>query len=247
MTTSAMILLRSLLFYLLLALTTLVLGPAIILTEWWLPPRWSGRLGNVWGLANLSLLKAVCGLGYRIQGLENLPSTGAVVAANHQSAWETIALRGLLPPRQTWVLKRQLLMIPVFGWALWVSKSIAIDRKAGPKSLKKLMKEGITRLEEGRLVVIFPEGTRVTPGEQRKYSAGAGLLAGRSGCPVVPVAHNAGVFWARRGLRKYPGTIDVVFGPPIPTQGLKAVTVTRKVEEWIKARTEQMPQRWNLS
>jgi len=242
-----MILLRSLVFYLLLTLTTLVLGVAIILTEWWIPSRWSGRLGNLWGSVNLSLLKAVCGLDYHIQGLENLPGTGAVVAANHQSAWETIALRGLLPARQTWVLKRELLMIPIFGWALWVSKAIVVDRKSGPKSLKKLVKEGIRRLEEGRLVVIFPEGTRVPPGEQRKYGAGAGLLAGSSGCPVIPVAHNAGVFWARRGLKKYPGTIDVVFGPPILTQGLKAVAVTRKVEEWIKGRTEQMPHRRDSS
>jgi 1-acyl-sn-glycerol-3-phosphate acyltransferase len=237
-----MMLARSLVFYFLLALTTLVMGLAVILTEWWLPSGWRGRLSNQWGRINLWLLWQVCGLGYRVRGLENLPSGGAVVASNHQSAWETLALRALLPPRQTWVLKKELLMIPVFGWSLWVSRAIAIDRNAGTKALREVIRLGAKRLKEGRLLIIFPEGTRVEPGKHGKYGNSAGLLAARTGFPLIPVAHNAGVFWHRRGLEKHPGTIEVVMGPPIETSGLKPAEITQRLEDWIRRETERMPQ-----
>ena len=159
----------------------------------------------------------------------------------HQSAWETIALRALLPPRQTWVLKRELLWIPIFGWALAMARPIAIDRKSGRAAARKLIAEGTDRLERGHCVILFPEGTRVAPGHRGKYHIGGALLAAASGYPVVPIAHNAGVFWARRSIRKYPGTIQVVIGPPIPTEGLSAAQITRRVEQWIEKTVAELP------
>jgi 1-acyl-sn-glycerol-3-phosphate acyltransferase len=217
----------------------------VILTEWWLPESLKGRVGNWWGRLNLLLLRWVCGLDYQLNGLENLPEGPAVIAANHQSAWETIALRGLLPPRQTWVLKKELLMIPVFGWSLWVARAIAIDRKAGSRALKTVVRQGTERLREGRLVIIFPEGTRVEPNEYVKYGMSAGLLATSAGVPLVPVAHNAGVFWHPRGLLKYPGRIQVVIGKPLATEGVKAAELTRRLEAWIREEIQQMPQSYD--
>ena len=181
------------------------------------------------------LLRTICGLDYRISGLENLPTDNCIIASKHQSAWETIALRGILPPRQSWVLKRELLRIPFFGWALAAAQPIAIDRKAGKNAARQIIEQGVKALQQGVFVVIFPEGTRVAPGERKKYGIGAGLLAEHSGYPVLPIAHDAGVYWRRRGILKRPGTIQVVIGPLIETNGLKAVEINRRIEDWIEA------------
>lgn len=236
-----MVLLRSLLYFALLMATTVVYALPIILFGRIMPQGWLAALSSHWAAVNLGLQKLVCGLGYEVQGLENLPPDGAVVMAKHQSAWETIALRALLPRRQTWVLKRELLWIPVFGWALAVARPIAIDRKAGRAAARELIAEGGKRLEQRHCVILFPEGTRVAPGGRGKYHVGGALLAAASGYPVVPIAHNAGVFWARRSIRKYPGTIQVVVGPPIPTQGLSATRILRQVEEWIEGTVATLP------
>ena len=236
-----MVLLRSLAYFALLVATTLAYALPIILLGYLLPGRWLAGLATHWASFNLRLQRTVCGLGYDVRGLENLPEGGVIVMSKHQSAWETIALRALLPPRQTWVLKRELLWVPVFGWALAGARPIAIDRTAGRAAARKLVEQGTRRLEQGYCVILFPEGTRVAPGEHSKYHIGGGLLAASSGYPVVPIAHNAGVFWARRGVKKYPGTIQVVVGPPIATEGLSAAQITRRVEEWIEHTVDRLP------
>ena len=234
-----MILLRSLLYYILLMLSVGLFGLLVVVTGMvsiTAADRWAAR----WGMTNLALQRWICGLDYRVSGVENLPSQACIVMAKHQSAWETIALRALLPPEQSWVLKQELLRIPVFGTGLKIAKSIPIDRSAGRKAILKVVQDGIARLQEGRWVIIFPEGTRTQPGERRKYGLGGAVLAQRSGLPVLPIAHNAGVFWRRRGVRKFPGTIAVVIGPLIPSEGRKATEIIGDVENWIENTQENL-------
>jgi len=232
---------RSVLFFALLVLNTVAYATPFVVIGWVIPYAWLCGLAGSWARTSLWLLRVICGLGYRIQGLQNIPQGGAIIMAKHQSAWETIALRGILPPLQTWILKRELTLIPMFGWALLVAQPIAIDRKAGRQSVRKILTQGAQSLKRGRYVIIFPEGTRVAPGCRKKYGIGGGLLAAETGYPVVPIAHNAGVFWGRRDLRKYPGTIQVVVGPAIDTEGLSAAEITRRTESWIEGTLGELP------
>ncbi|MCW8948726.1 MAG: 1-acyl-sn-glycerol-3-phosphate acyltransferase, partial [Sedimenticola sp.] len=160
--------------------------------------------------------------------------------SKHQSAWETMALRALLPPEQAWVLKRELMWVPFFGWAAATVQPIAINRKAGRKAAKQVIEIGIERLRQKRLVLIFPEGTRVAPGERKRYGMGGALLAEKSGVPVIPIAHNAGSFWKRRDIRKYPGIITVIVGDPIQSAGKKAAEINQEVEQWIESTMEKI-------
>jgi 1-acyl-sn-glycerol-3-phosphate acyltransferase len=237
-----MILLRSLLYFVAMAVSVFLYGVAIVVPGWFLPVGYADRLASHWGRLNLWLQQVICGLEVNVVGLENLPDTGpCIVMSKHQSAWETIALRGLLRPDQSWVLKRELTFIPIFGWGLRLAQSIPIDRSAGRRAVLTLVQEGLGHLARGRCVIIFPEGTRTSPGERRKYGLGGAVLAERSGVPVVPVAHNAGVFWRRRGVKKYPGTIQLRVGPPIPSVGKKAAAIMADVEDWIEMTQLELP------
>lgn len=237
-----MVLIRSLIFFCGLIVSTLVFGIAIGILGWVLPAHWRSILAAVWGLINLTLLKWICGLGYELQGKENIPQRNCVILSKHQSAWETIAFRWILPVDQTWVLKKELLRVPVFGWALAADNSIAIDRKAGRKAARQVIDQGLAQLAAGRHVIIFPEGTRVAPGSKKKYGMGGALLAVKSEHPVLPIAHNAGVFWRRRDLNKYPGTIQIRIGPPIETVGRTAAEVNKQVEHWIESNVAALGQ-----
>ena len=125
---------------------------------------------------------------------------------------------------------------------MWYFKPIAINRKSGHRAVDQIIEQGKERLSKGCKIIVFPEGTRVAPGSRKRYGAGGALLAERSGHPVLPIAHNAGVFWRRRELRKYPGTIDVVIGPLIETKGLSAQQINAKAEAWIEETVEKLPQ-----
>jgi len=237
-----MIFVRSLVYFVAMVLSVVVFGLTIALFGGFSRGDFSDVVATRWGRFNLWLQRVICGLGYQIQGLEHLPTEGpCIIMSKHQSTWETIGLRGIFRPQQSWVLKRELLQLPIFGWALRFAKSIPIDRSAGRRAVLDVVKQGSERLREGRYVIIFPEGTRTDPGQRRKYGMGGGVLAQRSGVPVVPVAHNAGVFWRRRGVKKYPGTIHVVVGPPISSVGRKAADIMEEVENWIEARQEELP------
>lgn len=237
-----MLLIRSSVYFLFLVLSTTLVGLAIVLVGWLLPFRQRSSLANLWGGVNMWALRVICGLRYEAHGIEEAGRSGVIYLSKHQSAWETLSLRHLIQPEQAWVLKRELIWIPVFGWALAMATPIAINRKSGRAAIRQVLRQGMDRLEKGRAVVIFPEGTRVAPGERKKYGAGGALLAEKSGRPVVPVAHNAGVFWRRRGLIKYPGTIHLVFGPPMRTEGLSASAINRQVEAWIEGVVALLPQ-----
>jgi 1-acyl-sn-glycerol-3-phosphate acyltransferase len=237
-----MILLRSLIYFLAMVLSVLFYGIAIVVPGWFLPVGYADHVATAWGRLNVWLQRVICGLEVNVVGLENLPNNGpCIVMSKHQSAWETIALRGLLRPDQSWVLKLELTRIPVFGWGLRLARAIPIDRSAGRRAVLTLVEEGLDRLEQGRCVIIFPEGTRTAPGERRKYGLGGAVLAERSGVPVVPIAHNAGVFWRRRGVKKYPGIVQVRVGAPIATAGRKASAIMADVEEWIEDRQSELP------
>jgi len=235
------ILVRSVIYFVAMVLTVVVFGSTIGLFGWFLPTRFSDVLATRWGLLNLWLLRVLCGLRYQIDGIENLPLGPCIVMSKHQSTWETLALRGLMQPAQSWVLKKELMQLPIFGWGLRFARSIPIDRAAGRRAVLKVVEDGKARLAEGRYVVIFPEGTRTAPGERRKYGMGGGVLAERSGAEVIPIAHNAGVFWRRRGVKKYPGTIRVVIGPAISSGGKKAAEIMQEVETWIEGQQENLP------
>lgn len=236
-----MILIRSSLYFMLMSLSVVIFGGLIGLIGWATSNRTADRLATAWGKVNIWLQRVICGLNINIEGAEHLPLKGSIVMAKHQSTWETISLRGLLEPHQSWVLKKELLNIPIFGWGLRYARSIAIDRSAGRRAVIQVVKEGKSALNDGRLVVIFPEGTRTAPGERKKYGMGGAILAEKSGAPVVPIAHNAGVYWKRRGVRKYPGTIEVRVGAPILTEGRKASDIMAEVEEWIETQMEKIP------
>jgi 1-acyl-sn-glycerol-3-phosphate acyltransferase len=234
---------RSLLYLGFLSLSVVIYAIPLATLGWLLPSPVLGRIGRSWSQANLWGLRWLCGLRVRVHGIERIPARNGIVMAKHQSAWETIALRAILPPDQIWVLKRELLWIPFFGWALAPYRPIAINRGSGRAAVRKLLERGAYWLAKGRWIIIFPEGTRVAPSERRRYGPGGGMLAERTCVPVVPVAHNAGVFWRRRALKKYPGTIDVVIGEPIATAGRKAQEISREVEEWIERTVADLPQK----
>lgn len=237
-----MVTIRSLIYLCFLALTVILYSVPLALLGGFLSPGQIGRAGQRWARLNLAGLRVICGLTYRAQGLGELPGKNCIVLSKHQSAWETIALRALLPPEQTWVLKRELLSVPFFGWALARFRPIAIERNEGRQALRKLLDEGARWLGRGHWVIIFPEGTRVAPGQRRRYSQGGAMLAKRAGAAIVPVAHNAGVFWRRRGLKKYSGTIDLVFGPPIQPDARSTSELTGRVEEWVEGTVASLPQ-----
>ncbi|MDR2880908.1 MAG: 1-acyl-sn-glycerol-3-phosphate acyltransferase [Azoarcus sp.] len=199
-----------------------------------LPSVTRSRIVGGWAHFIMWWLRVTCGLSYRVIGRGNIPDHASVVLAKHQSAWETIAFQTIFPP-QIWVMKRELLWIPFFGWALAAVSAIAIDRSGGREALKQLVAQGDNRLKRGLWVVIFPEGTRTAPGERGKYHIGGAWLATHTGATVVPVAHNAGEFWKKRGLLKYPGVITVSIGAPINAANMKTDELNQHIEAWIEA------------
>jgi 1-acyl-sn-glycerol-3-phosphate acyltransferase len=188
--------------------------------------------GGIWIDGTLFLLKHVVGIGHRIIGAENLPAAPAVYASKHQSAWETLFLSRYLN-FPAFVLKKELLSIPLFGWFLKKSGMIAIDRKAGASALRGMAREAAATLDAGRSILIFPEGTRVAPGQSRPYQPGVAALYTQLKVPVVPVALNSGLFWGRRAFIKKPGTIVVEILPPIQP-GLDRKAVMKELEDRIE-------------
>ena len=184
-------------------------------------------------------LKWLCGLTYVVEGRENLPAAGNhVIFMKHSSTWETYAIMILFPPL-VWVMKREIYWIPFVGWGCMLARCIAIDRKAGHSAVNQVLVQGKDRMERfGAWVLVFPEGTRMAAGETRKYGSSGTLLAAQQGCRIVPVAHNAGFFWPRRGLLKKRGVIRVIIGPPIEAAGRDTREVNEEVQAWIERNVE---------
>lgn len=233
-----MIYLRSTLFFIVYAITAVLFSLLGILL-WPLPFKWRYAVVSQWAKTNIWLLAKICDVHLDVEGMEHIGSEPAVIICKHQSAWETLALQAVFPP-QVWVLKRELLWIPFFGWGLASLNPIAIDRKAGRKALSQVIEQGMDRLSSGAWVVVFPEGTRVAPGHIKKFGIGGARLAVDTGYPVIPVAHDAGKCWPKRGFLKQPGTIKMLIGKKIDTQGLQAADLNQQLYDWMEQGMTQL-------
>jgi len=200
----------------------------------WLPYQAQFALARTWARILLWVLERLCGLKYVVEGRERIPPGNHIVMSNHTSAWETVAQFLIFPP-QVWVLKRELLWIPFVGWGLKLLRPIAINRGEGHRAVNQVVEQGKARLRDGLWIIIFPEGTRVIAGETRKFGVSGAVLAIASGKSVVPLSHNAGLFWARRGFVKKPGTIRVVIGAPIESAGKNPRELNEEIRQAIEA------------
>lgn len=230
-----MLLLRSLLFVFSHIVSAIIFSLLGILL-WPLPFKWRYMAVSRWAVLNLWLLEKICGVRYEVEGRENISDKASVILCKHQSTWETLALQAVFPP-QVWVLKRELLWIPFFGWGLASLKPIAIDRGAGRQALNQIIEQGMKRLSAGYWVVVFPEGTRIPSGNMGRFGVGGAKLAIEAEVSVTPVAHDAGKAWPRHGFIKYPGVIKLVIGPVISSQNKTAVELNQIVHQWM---TDQM-------
>jgi len=223
---------RSLIFSAGMILSTLIAAFALLLASPF-PFVARSRVARAYAAYVIGSLKILCGVDYQVSGRENIPNGAAILFSKHQSTWETYALQLMFPP-QVWVLKRELMWVPFFGWGMATLKPISIDRSSGRKAIKQIIEQGKDRLDAGIWVTVFPEGTRVAPGQKKRWGMGGAILAEESRYPVVPVAHNAGEFWAKRVFIKKPGTIQVVIGSVIETQGRKASEINAEAETWMR-------------
>ncbi len=234
-----MLYLRSLLYLIGQSVTAVIIS-LIAICCFFLPSLTRAKIISIWARFNIWSLRILCGIRFRVSGVENIPSQPSVIIANHQSAWETLCFQ-LIFPAQSYLLKKELLWLPFFGWGLAMNRPIAINRAKKTKALDYLIKQGSIRLNEGRWLVIFPEGTRMLPGSPGKFQVGGAMIAAQSGREIVPVAHNAGLFWPKNGFLKYPGVIDVIIAPTIETEGKKTREINQQVESCIYQNLQKLP------
>lgn len=201
----------------------------------WLPFPKRFYIATRWNVITVWLAKVICGIDYQVIGRENLPEVPSILLSKHQSAWETIFLIAVPPKPLSFVLKKELLYIPFFGWALALMRNIPIDRSQGVSAIRQLVRKGSQRLKNGQWVVIFPEGTRTAVGKKGKYLNGGSRLAVESGAPVVPIALNAGECWPRNSFIKKPGIITVSIGKAIDPKGRAPDELMKEVENWIES------------
>ena len=225
---------RSLLLIVLMVIATLIWAPICLLVA---PLRYNRRyyVTSRWNLFVVWLCKVLCGIRYQVKGVDNLPDTPAILLSKHQSAWETIFFLWYMPRPLVYVFKRELLQIPFFGWALGLLRMVPIDRSKGRDAFAQVVVQGRRRLADGQWVIMFPEGTRILPGQRGKYKVGGARLAIETGTVVVPVAMNSGDFWPKNSFLKKPGVITVSIGPPISPEGKDAATLMQEVENWIES------------
>ncbi|MDH5185357.1 MAG: 1-acyl-sn-glycerol-3-phosphate acyltransferase [Gammaproteobacteria bacterium] len=238
---SVVLFLRACLYFIGTFSTILFFSPlSLLLVILFVPYRWRFKIISRWGHFNIWWLKITCGVGYRVEGLGNIPNdTAAIIYSKHESTWETYAMQKFFPPH-AWIMKRELLWIPLFGWGLASLNPIAIDRKSGSKAIHQITDLGTRKLNEGQWVMVFPEGTRVKNGRMKRFGIGGALLAEKSGFPIIPVAHNAGAFWPRGKFIKTPGTIQIVIGQPILSTGKTVSEINAEAEQWMQTTMERI-------
>ncbi len=215
----------------------------LLVGGFWLPrvPRY--RIAANWCRLNLAGARALCGIDWKVEGLENIPAdTRAaphIVMSKHSSTWETLALNLYFPPL-AFVAKKELLSIPFFGWGFRLASPITIDRKAGTDAMQQIASQGKDRFRQGFWIVVYPEGTRIRAGTRAKYKTGGARLAIAMDVPVIPVAHNAGYLWPKGLWGKRPGTVTMSIGKPISPAGKDPATLTQEVEDWIEAEVARL-------
>jgi 1-acyl-sn-glycerol-3-phosphate acyltransferase len=227
-------LIRSILFTTYIFVSAPLWAIVIVVSSLWAGYEKRYAMVCAWVDSVLWMCKTLCRLDYEVVGQDNIPVKNTVAMLKHSSAWEAIAQFKIFPP-QSWVLKRELMWIPFVGWALAGLKPIAIDRKAGRSAVDQVLSQGRERLADGLWVMVFPEGTRMPVGTTRRYGISGALLAQSNELKIIPVAHNAGDYWPRRGWLKRPGIIKVVIGPPIDTAGKTARQASEDVQHWIES------------
>lgn len=240
-----MLILRAVLYQLFLLITVI---PYSILCLLWspLPLRWRYKLTSGWPHLAVWGAKHILGIRWQVKGWENLPDGPAVLLSKHQSAWETMFFCGYLPKDVCFVYKRELHRVPFFGWGLALLRMIPINRSNGRDAMKQIVKTGQERLDEGRWPLLFPEGTRIPPGETGRYKQGGAMLACRTNSMVIPIAHNAGECWPRNAFIKTPGLITVSFGPAINPEGMSQASLNQAVEDWIEGEMRVLnPERYS--
>jgi len=236
--------LRSLLYALFLAVTVIPYAFACLLWSF-LPLHQRYRLTVGWPRLAVWGARVICGIRWQVKGWENLPDGPAVLLSKHQSAWETLFFPAYMPRDLCFVYKRELHKVPFFGWGLALLRMIPIDRARGRDAFDQVVAQGKLRLAEGRWPILFPEGTRVAPGQTARFKMGGALLASRTGAVVIPVAVNSGECWRRNAFVKRPGLITVSIGPVIPSAGLTPEQLNEKVQTWIEDEMRRLnPERY---
>ncbi len=234
-------LIRSTLFILGMTISTLIwVIPSIFARL--LPYRLCFHIVSRWCAFNVFWLRITCGIRYEVSGLDNIPSQACVIISNHQSTWETLAFPSIFPTL-TWVIKKELLYIPLFGWGIASTQPIALNRKQGQKSFQQLIKDGKTKLALGRFILIFPEGTRIPYEEERPLKIGGFVLAKKAKTDILPVAHDAGRLWPRKGFLKTPGTIHLHIGKPISTLGRSTQQLRDEYSHWLHETRKNIQQK----
>jgi len=243
-----MIAIRSTVFMAWALLWSVLTAPLVVGAALLLRGRWGYHAGKLWRLGIQFGVENMLGIRPKVIGLENMPKEPCVILSKHQSAWETMTIQDYVPKGAycVFVLKKELLRIPLMGWGLAAMKMISIDRAAGKNALDQVVAQGRERLQQGYYVIIFPEGTRVAPGQKRRYKPGGAYLATHVGCKVVPIAHNAGELWPRQAFLKKPGTVTISIGPAFDATGMTEAEVNQRTEEWIEGEMQRIsPHRYS--
>jgi len=217
----------------------MLLLASLVSLAFFMPLKFHMLIVRFWIAYSLWCLRIICGLKHSVEGLENIPDHGFIVMSKHSSTWETIAIQGFFRPL-VWVVKRELTWIPFFGWALKAIDSIALNRGTGRKAINQLITESHVHMDRGRILMLFPEGTRVLPRQKKPFKIGGAIVSQRTGYSVLPIAHNAGEFWPRHSWIKWPGTIRVVIGKPIDPEGRAPEDIISEVETWILSECERI-------
>ncbi len=228
-----MLFIRSFLF-LLGSEVVLIFVVILAFLTFFLPLKQRYKILALWGKFNTWWLGVTCGVKLKVVGMENIPKTACIIVSNHQSTWETFAFQKIFP-QQTWVLKRGLLWIPIFGWGLALLKPIIINRGERLNALKKITKQGVDKIHQGIFVIIFPEGTRQPYGMLGKYQKGGVAIAKAAKVDLLPVYHNAGKYWAKGSFIKYAGIITVTIGKPISVTGKSSTKLAEEINDWTKS------------
>lgn len=243
-----MIVIRSTLFMAYAIVWSILTIPVVMFSALVLRGRWGYHAGKLWRLGMQAGVENLLGIRPRVIGLENMPAEPCVILAKHQSAWETMTIQDYVPRGAycVFVLKKELLRIPLLGWGLAAMKMISIDRSAGKDALDQVVTQGRERLQQGFYVIVFPEGTRVPVGQKKRYKGGGAYLATHVGCKVVPIAHDAGELWPRQAFLKKPGTITVSIGPAFDATGMSESEVNQRAEAWIEGEMHRIsPHRYS--
>lgn len=227
--------LRGFIFYIILAFSVILLSVVVLLTTCFTDYTWRyEKLCRPWARFILDTLRVICGIKIQVIGQENMPTNGdpMVVLAKHQSAWDPFWLGAFLAKPACFLYKKSLHWIPFIGWVIWSMQMLAIDRSQGRSAFRNFMEKGPVFLQRGWWICLFPEGTRVPPGQRVRLKTGGARFACAHGVDILPITHNAGYCWPKNSLAKYPGTIRVVIGQPITTEGKNPTEISEQLEEW---------------